>query len=219
MDKLYKFIKNKIHKDMFHYSDYYNIFNKENAIDYFLVKIDNESLAINSQKAYEEEKEKNELLSKKLLKVPSERNINKKMNSDKALLCLKEDILLSNKYLANNEDNYIAGALVIKCKDKISILVSGYDKKYQSFSPNYFLFYKILMNYKNNYKFASLGGVSGNFSKESKYYGLDSFKMGFKPDIYEYIGEFDLILNKINYYFLNKKNLVEKEFQKNKYLK
>ena len=48
----------------------------------------------------------NELLSKKLLKVPSERNINKKMNSDKALLCLKEDILLSNKYLANNEDNY-----------------------------------------------------------------------------------------------------------------
>lgn len=219
MDKLYKFIKNKIHKDMFHYSDYYNIFNKENAIDYFLVKIDNESLAINSQKAYEEEKEKNELLSKKLLKVPSERNINKKMNSDKALLCLKEDILLSNKYLANNEDNYIAGALVIKCKDKISILVSGYDKKYQSFSPNYFLFYKILMNYKNNYKFASLGGVSGNFSKESKYYGLDNFKMGFKPDIYEYIGEFDLILNKINYYFLNKKNLVEKEFQKNKYLK
>lgn len=219
MNILYKFIKNKIHKDMFHYSDYYNIFNKENAIDYFLVKIDNESLAINSQKAYEEEKEKNELLSKKLLKVPSERNINKKMNSDKALLCLKEDILLSNKYLANNEDNYIAGALVIKCKDKISILVSGYDKKYQSFSPNYFLFYKILMNYKNNYKFASLGGVSGNFSKESKYYGLDNFKMGFKPDIYEYIGEFDLILNKINYYFLNKKNLVEKEFQKNKYLK
>ena len=42
----------------------------------------------------------------------------------------------------NNEDNYIAGALVVKCKDKISILVSGYDKKYQSFSPNYFLFYK-----------------------------------------------------------------------------
>ena len=75
------------------------------------------------------------------------------------------------------------------------------------------------MHYKNNYKFASLGGVSGNFSKESKYYGLDNFKMGFKPDIYEYIGEFDLILNKINYYFLNKKNLVEKEFQKNKYLK
>lgn len=59
-------------------------------------------------------KKKKELLSKKLLKVPSERNINKKMNSDKALLCLKEDILLSNKYLANNEDNYIAGALGYK---------------------------------------------------------------------------------------------------------
>ena len=55
------------------------------------------------------------------------------------------------------------------------------------------------MNYKNNYKFASLGGVSGNFSKESKYYGLDNFKMGFKPDIYEYIGEFDLVIKENAY--------------------
>ena len=40
--------------------------------------------------------------------------------------------------------------------------------------------------------------------------------MGFNPDIYEYIGEFDLVLNKINYYFLNKKKLITKEFNKNK---
>ena len=84
MDILYKFIKNKIHKDMFHYSDYYNIFSKDNAIDYFLVSIDNEKLIINSQKAYEKELENNEKLNQKLIYYSSNKNIKKKMNSDKA---------------------------------------------------------------------------------------------------------------------------------------
>ncbi|MDD5864904.1 MAG: peptidoglycan bridge formation glycyltransferase FemA/FemB family protein [bacterium] len=216
MNILYKFIKNKIHKDMFHYSDYYNIFSKDNAVDYFLVSIDNEKLILNTQKAYEKELEKNELLNQKILKLPSNKNINKKMNSDKALLSYKNDIAIANKYILKNEKTYIAGALVIKYGNTITILISGYDKKFKDYSPNYYLYYNILMNYKNEYKYACLNGVSGDFSKENKYYGLNKFKMGFNPDIYEYIGEFDLVLNKINYYFLNKKNLINKEFKKDK---
>lgn len=216
MDILYNFIKNKIHKDMFHYSDYYNIFSKDNAIDYFLVSIDNEKLILNSQKAYEKELEKNEMLSQKILKLPSNKNINKKMNSDKALLSYKNDIAIANKYVLRNEKKYIAGALVIKYGNTITILISGYDKKFKDYAPNYYLYYNILMNYKNEYKYACLNGVSGDFSKDNKYYGLNKFKIGFNPDIYEYIGEYDLVLNKINYYFLNKKNLIEKEFKKSK---
>lgn len=216
MNILYKFIKNKIHKDMFHYSDYYNIFSKDNAVDYFLVSIDNEKLILNTQKAYEKELEKNEILNQKILKFPSNKNINKKMNSDKALLSYKNDIAIANKYILKNEKTYIAGALVIKYGNTITILISGYDKKFKDYSPNYYLYYNILMNYKNEYKYACLNGVSGDFSKKNKYYGLNKFKMGFNPDIYEYIGEFDLVLNKINYYFLNKKNLINKEFKKDK---
>ena len=141
------------------------------------------------------------------------------MNSDKTLMSYKGDIALANKYLLNNEKIYCAGALVIKWQDQITILVSGYDKKYKDFAPNYFLYYEILMYYKGKYKYACLNGISGDFSKTGKYKGLNSFKLGFDPDIYEYIGEFDLILNKINYYFLNKKNLINKEFKKNKYIK
>ena len=216
MNILYKFIKNKIHKDMFHYSDYYNIFSKDNAVDYFLVSIDNEKLILNTQKAYEKELEKNEVLNQKILKLPSNKNINKKMNSDKALLSYKNDIAIANKYILKNEKTYIAGALVIKYGNTITILISGYDKKFKDYSPNYYLYYNILMNYKNEYKYACLNGVSGDFSKENKYYGLNKFKMGFNPDIYEYIGEFDLVLNRINYFFLNKKKLITKEFNKNK---
>lgn len=219
MDILYKFIKNKIHKDLYHYSDYYNIFNKDNEIDYFLIKVDNQKLVINTQKAYEKEKEKNEILAQKLIKLPTEKNINKKMNSDKALLSYKEDISIANKYLLSNENHFIAGALIIKYQDKITFLVSGYDKKYKSFAPNYFMYYEILKYYKDKYHYADLNGISGNFTKGSKYNGLDNFKFNFNPDVYEYIGEFDLVLNKINYYFLNKKKLIDKEFKKNKYQK
>ena len=38
-----------------------NIFNKDNEIDYFLVKVDNQKLVINTQKAYEKEKEKRKI--------------------------------------------------------------------------------------------------------------------------------------------------------------
>ena len=186
------------------------------AIDYFLVSIDNEKLIINSQKAYEKELENNEKLNQKLLYFSSNKNINKKMNSDKALLSYKNDIAIANKYILKNEKIYIAGALVVKYGNKITILISGYNKIFKNYAPNYFLYYNILMYYKNEYEYACLNGISGDFSKDNKYYGLNKFKMGFNPDIYEYIGEFDLVLNKINYYFLNKKKLITKEFNKNK---
>ena len=51
-------------------------------------------------------------------------------------------------------------------------------------------------------------------SKDSKYYGLNRFKMGFAPDIYEYIGEFDLIINYNEYINLQEGNYLAMEFNK-----
>ncbi len=33
------------------------------------------------------------------------------------------------------------------------------------------------------------------YQKDNHYYGLNRFKMGFNPDVYEYIGEFDLVID------------------------
>ena len=123
----------------------------------------------------------------------NEKNINKKMNSDKALLCLKEDILLSNKYLANNEDNYIAGALVIKCKDKISILVSGYDK---NIVPEYLKYYLVwYINSKSN-SLGHGGGMLNLTLTEIKNIQIklpDNFQIQHKI-----VNEIDAILNTLN---------------------
>lgn len=214
IDTLYGFVKNKIKKDVNHYKDYYNIFEKNNGADCFLVSIDYEKFILNSQDAYNKELEVNTLLNQKVRQKPNNRNINKKMNSDKTLLSYKNDISYATKLLAKNQKDYIAGALTIKHKDTVTIIINGYDKKFADFAPNYYLFYNILNYYKNEFKYVNLNGITGDFSKDNKYHGLNEFKIGFNPEIYEYIGEFDLVLNKINYNYLLKKGHLAREFNK-----
>jgi len=216
---LHSFIKNKTHKDDFYYSDYFNVFSRSNMIDFFLISIDYEQYIYNSQAAYYKEELVNSLLNKKVIDKPVARNINKKMNSDKTLLAYKNDIAYASKKLNENQKEYIAGALVIKYKDTVTIVINGYDKKYKEFAPNYYLFYEILNYYKNEYKFANLNGITGDFSKNNKYHGLNTFKLGFKPKIYEYIGEFDLVINERRYNNFIKKGLLQKEFKNDFYKK
>ena len=106
--------------------------------------------------------------------------------------------------------------LALKHKDTVSVVISGFDKKYGSFSPNYFLFYEICKYYKNEFKYLDLDGLTSDFSTNNKYYGLNSFKLGFNPIVYEYIGEFDYVINRHAYNHLVKKGLLQKEFTNEK---
>ena len=56
--------------------------------------------------------------------------------------------------------------------------------------------------------------MTGDFTKQNPYYGLNEFKMGFKPHLYEFIGEFDLVVQEHPYHHLIKKGLLAKEFNK-----
>ena len=210
---LYEFIKNKKDKVKYYYDDLYNVFSKTDDIDLLLVKIDYEKFLINSQNQYNYELVINNDLNAKIIDNPTSYIINEKMNSDRAILAYKNDIAEAAKNL-NNKDTYIAGALIIKHKNRISIEISGFDKKYGRFAPNYYLYYAILMYYKDRYKYADLNGITADLSKDNYYYGLNRFKLGFNPTIYEYIGELDLIINEDNYNYLLKSGYLAKEFNK-----
>ena len=136
------------------------------------------------------------------------------MNSDRILLSYKNDIEIATKGLRTQEETYVAGAFVIEYLNRVHIVISGYDKNYSHFNPNYFLHYQILEYYKDQYKFVDLNGMTGDFTESNPYLGLNKFKMGFKPHIYEFIGEFDLIFQDKVYKNLIKKGLLAKEFNK-----
>ena len=214
IDILYNFVKRKRNKDAFYYKDYYNVFNKSNNIDLFLVSLDTHNFLINSKEAYEEELEKNTNFNNKLIDSHTEKELNIKMNSDRKLLAYKNDVLEATHKNNENSKIYIAGALVIKYQNRINIVMSGYDTNYKKFNPNYFLHYKILDYYKKYYDFADLNGMTGDFSNKNPYHGLNKFKLGFKPKVYEFIGEYDLIINQTIYHSMLKSGKLAKIFNK-----
>ena len=216
-DKLnifYKFIKNKINKDEYYYNDFYNVFSKTLDVDLMLVKVDYKAFLINAQEAYNEELRRNASFNNKLITNNNANAINAKMNSDKALLSYKNDIAEASKNLNTGLETYVAGALVIKHQNRVIIQISGFNKAMSRFSPNYFLYYALIKYYQQEYKYLDLNGITADLSKENHYYGLNRFKMGFNPDVYEYIGEFDLVIDEKQYEKLLKSGLLAKEFNK-----
>lgn len=216
-DKLnifYKFIKNKINRDEYYYNDFYNVFSKTADVDLMLVKVDYKNFLINAQNAYNFELRRNSELNNKLITNSNTNIINAKMNSDKALLSYKNDIAEASKNLNTGLETYVAGALVIKHQNRVIIQISGFNKAMARFSPNYFLYYALIKYYQQNFKYLDLNGITADLSKDNHYYGLNRFKMGFNPDVYEYIGEFDLVIDEKLYDKLLKNGALAKEFNK-----
>lgn len=214
IDILERFISKKRYTKEYYYKDYYNVFDRNDMIDCFLVSIDSQEFLVNSRKIYEDELEKNALYHSLLEKDSSKKNINKKMDSDRKLVSYKRNVELSTELNKRKEKIYIAGALVIKFKNRIQILISGYDTRYKNYDPNYFLHYAILEHYKNDYDYADLNGMTGDFTKENPYYGLNEFKLNFKPKVYEYIGEYDLVIKPLKYKNLRSSGQLAKVFNK-----
>lgn len=214
IDILQKFIKNKRTINEYYYKDYYNVFKKDDMIDLFLVSIDSEEFLMNSRELYEKELEINNRLVSLLNRENNKRNLNKKMDSDRKILNYKQDVKFATELNTKKDKVYIAGALVIKYQNRVQILMSGYDKKYKRFEANYYLHDEILKYYQKNYDYAELNGLTGDFSKENPYLGLNEFKIGFNPRIYEYIGEIDLPLNEKKYLKMRSNGELAKIFNK-----
>ena len=214
LDILYPFIKNKKNHSIYHYYNYYNAFSRNDEIDIFLVKINFEDCLINLRERYEKELEVNNKIVNKVMINPSKDNLKRKLESDTVLNTIKDNIALATNGLAKNKEQYIAGAITIKYKNRIYILISGYDKEFKMFSPNYFLHYKLIEYYKNDYDFIDLNGITGDFTPENPYKGLDEFKLGFNPYAFEYIGEFDFIINDALYKAMEQNGQLAKEFNK-----
>ena len=106
-------------------------------------------------------------------------------------------------------------ALVIKHEGRITILITGQKNEFQLANFKTFMYYKIIDEYKKaGYYFVDMNGITGDFTDNNPYKELNAFKLKFKPTVYEYIGEFDLIINKPIHQILWSTNKIQKEFYK-----
>ena len=211
---LYEFFKLKKDRPLSYYINYYNAFSKKDAIDIFLLKIDFENCLITLREKYEKELELNNKLNEKVLRNATPENLKRKMASDKNLNNYNQNIAIATRNLAEHKELIIGGCITIKYKNRINILISSYDKKFKHYSPNYYLHYALLEQYKEDYDFIDLNGITGDFSNENPYKGLNEFKQGFNPLSFEYIGEFDFIINPGLYKSMEENGILAKEFNK-----
>ena len=85
---------------------------------------------------------------------------------------------------------------------------------HKKLNPNHILYYTIIERYKDYFQLCDIGGVSGNFEQTSEYFGLNEFKTKFGGNVYEFLGEFDLICSERVFKRLIKTSFVEDEFSK-----
>lgn len=208
---LYKFIEKKERKSIKYYQSILDNFKDDAEI--YLAYINPEKYLRLSKENYEKELDNNEKYNE-LLQEKTRRSmnvtkiINAKMESDKKLGLYQEHLNTATRIFQNHPDGIIiGGAIIIKYDKGINLVIEGFNKKYSSYNPNYLLKWELIKKFNNSgYNYFNLNGITGEFNKTNKYSGLNEMKLGFNASAIEYIGEFDLIINKtVNSIYNHKK--------------
>ncbi len=215
----YDFVKKKTINSLKYYTDLYEIFSRKNMIDLLLVKLNYAEYAKYMQKKYTEELEINEQINFEFNKDPNNFELyNQKMESDKMVNNASKNIAIINNRMKDDTNSEILGsAFIIKYENRINILISGQKNDFNNLDVKTFIFYKIIEKYKKeNYSYLDMNGITGDMTDTNPYKDVNDFKLKFNPTTFEYIGEFDLIINKPFHQLLWSTGKVQKEFYKPK---
>ena len=207
----YDIIKDTTYEDVNYYRNLLNIFN-DGESDLVLLKVDYNVCLANAQKQYEKELDNNNYWNSMIQRESSEKNLAEKMASDKRLLAYKDEMVSATERLRREKFQYVGGAIVIKYQNRVSIVACGFNKFDYYLAPGYFLYNALIEKYRDDYEFLDLFGLSSNFNPESEYYSFNEEKLAFDPILYEFIGEFDLVLNENKFKAVQSKGLLSKEF-------
>ena len=123
------------------------------------------------------------------------------MESDKLVNTYKKNLVWATNLLKENPNGLIIGTSLNLTYDNVCyLIIEGFNQSFKTLNPNYLIKWKMINDYKNkNLKYINLNAVSGEFTKITKYSGLNEMKLGFNSLITEYIGEFELIISPLPY--------------------
>ena len=184
-----------IDRPLSYYQNMFKILKKENLVKVLLVEINFKELKDFSK----EELEKKDERLKELEGNTKKSGQIKELELEKTRLIEKIN-LLEKTIEEHGEKKIIAGGWYMLFGREIIYLFGASYKAFMKYNSQYLLQYEMI-NYAvdNGYEAFNFYGIDGNFSEESKGYGLFDFKRGFNACVHELIGEFDLVINPIMY--------------------
>lgn len=187
-----------------YYKNFYEILNNQNMSDLYIVEVDIRDLII----TYEKNLEYLELELKNL-DDPKYKNKNKQSNLKTDLVNKIDKVKKEIDFIKTiKQKNIVLSSIItVKYGDKVWTIHGGNSNILRELNSNYLLYYEIIKDaHKEGYKVVDFFGTSGiaNPDKSNPIFGIHSFKKRFGGEYTEFIGEFDLIINKFLYYsYLN----------------
>jgi lipid II:glycine glycyltransferase (peptidoglycan interpeptide bridge formation enzyme) len=202
---LYKLIEKKYHRDTNYFYDLYAYYKNNDDIDLYYAKLDINSYLKHAQSEYNrfmlESQKFNELVISNGDKA-THALINKKIAADKKFERAKRNIAQANTLATTNPDGLLLAAmLILKNGNMAYIIMDGMDPRFKSFNAKQLLTWAVIQKYtKRGITTLNMGGCSNPTLKDNKFAGLNEYKTNYGARIYEYAGDFELIVNKPLYF-------------------
>lgn len=185
--------------------DYYQFFS--NNIEVYFTKFEPVYFVNKSKSLYEKEEIKNQELNN-MLQTGGSNNvdaiINQKLESDKLLNRYKADMQNAIASFQKYPSGIITSGIVVMKYDKtITVISSTVSDLVNDNISSYLLKWQLIQKYANEgYEIFDFNGMVKDYKKSSKY--IENVELS--NTIVEYVGEFDLVINKKSYYTGSKLN-------------
>lgn len=198
-----------------YYKNYYKTLHKENMSDLYVVKVNVDKLKETYQKKISEIEANIEKMSDEKYKA-SEKNANKKQEFINQLTKAKKEYEVVEPI--KEKELVLSAILTAKYGNKVWTLHGGNNTLLRELNANYFIYYEIIKDAKKEgYEVIDFFGTTGDPVKENPVYGIHLFKKRLGGEYTEFIGEFDLIINKPVYYFYKTLVPIRYKLQKLRY--
>lgn len=185
-----------------YYLNFYKELHKHQMSDLYVVKVN-----IKHLKELYQDKIKNlehEINSLDESKYKNKQKLeNKKKDLSKNLEKVKKEVDSINEI--KEEELVLSSIMTAKYNDKVWTIHGGNHRKLRELNANYLLYYTIIKDaYNEKYKKIDFFGTIGDPNPKDNGYGIHLFKKRLGGEYTEFIGEFDLILNKPLYFLYTK---------------
>lgn len=186
-----------------YYEEFYQILNEHGMSDIYVVKSNISKLkAIYQSKIDELNKDIKDLETKSFgNKQKTENKISEYKNE---IGKVQKDFDLVNSI--KEEEVVLSSIITVKYNDKVWTIHGGNTTLLRNLNSNYWLYYTIIKDaHDNGYKVIDFFGTSGiaNPDKSNPVYGIHNFKKRLGGEYTEFIGEYDLVCNKLMYDLYN----------------
>lgn len=203
LENLYFQTQKKYKRNLKYFESCYSSFGS--SLEYYFTKLDTEKYLTVIKKEYEKQEQIVHYLDQNILSKANKNKTNliqKKIKANQKFDEIKKKLIKATDLLKENPNGAITSAIiVVKNRDTVYLFMDGHNKKFKEFNSKQLLIWTLIEKYNRlGFKYFNLGGMTSILDENSKFKGLNQFKLNFGCKCYEYIGDFELVTNNALYF-------------------